>query len=383
MQKKREVVFLTNIPAPYRIDFYNDLHACGFYFEVWYMRAEVSYRPGWTFDPSRMKHKYFINQGFFKEIYSHPFFFNPALVIKALRRKNLELVLAASWNDVDVLILSFLKRIGLLRADLHFWSEANYLTNGARNDNFLKKIVRRFVYNHANTIQLSSGKMTELTLQKWAVRTDHVVQLPNTIEEEKYVLTEEHRIARRNQSKPVILVAARLIEKIKGHISFLSALEPGDFENCVFVFAGDGENRKDVEAFIEQNNLIGKVLLMGDCTVQRMAELYASANAFLLPSFTDASPLSVIEAIRMELPLLVSERCGNHYEAVRDGENGYLFNPEDKTSIRTAFRKFMARTHEWEQMGNTSAAIYNQIFKKSAVIDNFIKGFQQETSKKN
>ncbi len=381
MKKKNKVVFLTNLPAPYRVDFYNELHIRGFDFEVWYMRAEVSYRPAWKFDPLRMKHNYFINYGFFKQIGTYPFFLNPALVIKALRQKNIELVLAASWSDVDVIILSFLKRIGLLRINVHFWSEANYLTTGARNDNMFKKLIRKFVYNHVNTIQLSSGKMTELTLQKWAVESDHLVPLPNTIEEDKFVLTKELRIARRNQMKPVILVAARLIENIKGHINFLSALEPNDFNNCVFIFAGDGESRKDIEEFIKQNKLTNNVLLIGDCTVQRMVELYATANAFLLPSFTDASPLSIIEAIRMELPLLISERCGNHYEAVREGENGYLFNPDDKISIRTSFRKFMARKHEWEQMGDLSVAIYNQTFKKSAVIDNFIKGFEFEMSK--
>jgi hypothetical protein len=76
------------------------------------------------------------------------------LIKKIIKAGDIELILALSWNDLDVLILSFLKKFGIIKAKLHFWSEANHLTNGARNDNSLKKIIRKFVYNHPDTIFL-------------------------------------------------------------------------------------------------------------------------------------------------------------------------------------------------------------------------------------
>lgn len=375
--EKREIVFFTNIPAPYRIELYNYMTEKGFDFEVWYMQSEVSYRPGWKFDANKMRHRYIINYGFFKEFGSHPFFFNPSLIIKAIRKKNLELILAASWNDLDVVIFSFLKRIGLLKANLHYWSEANYLTNGARNDNFLKKIVRKFVYNHHDTIQISSGKMTEVTFEKWGINVRKSVFLPNTIQEEKYILTEELRQMRKSNKIPVILISARLIERLKGIVNFLSALTDPDLKRCKIIIAGSGKDKEMIETYIDNRNIKESVELKGECSVEEMVKLYGMANIFCLPSFADPSPLSVIEALKMELPLLVSNRCGNHFEAVREGVNGYVIDPDDKGQIRESFLSLLEKEREWEAMGRYSLKIYNEIFQKDLAVERFISEFEQ------
>ena len=52
----KNCILLTDIPAPYRIEFYNYLNK-KFDFEVYYMQSEVFTRPGWFFDEKSMKHK--------------------------------------------------------------------------------------------------------------------------------------------------------------------------------------------------------------------------------------------------------------------------------------------------------------------------------------
>ena len=75
----------------------------------------------------------------------------------------------------------------------------------------------------------------------------------------------------------------------------------------------------------------------------------------------------------MKLPLLVSERCGNHFEAVIEGSNGYLFNPSDPNSIKSAFESLMLRTNDWKSMGEMSGERYQAIFRRQMVIGNFIR----------
>jgi glycosyltransferase involved in cell wall biosynthesis len=374
---KSETIFVTNIPAPYRIEFYNTLSEKNLDFEVWYMQQEVSYRPGWKFSESLMKHKYYINNGFFYMIGTHPFFFNPKLIAKILFRQPLDLFLTTSWNDPDVLILVFLKRIKLLKSNIHFWSEANYLTIGARNDNIIKKLLRKFVYNLKGTIQLSSGNMTELTFKKWGVKIEKSIFLPNTIEEEKYILDTKLSFLRRSDDKPIILISARLIERLKGIINFLSALHDDDFLKCKIFIAGNGVDKKQIEDYIRNRGISQCVELKGECTVDEMVKLYSMASVFCLPSFADPSPLSAIEALKMELPLLLSNKCGNHFEAVQSGVNGYIFNPDDHSEIRDAFIKLFDRRSDWASMGKTSLEIYNRVFEKDLVINNFIVSFKK------
>ena len=112
--------------------------------------------------------------------------------------------------------------------------------------------------------------------------------------------------------------------------------------------------------------------MLGHCDTEKMISLYRTSNLFLLPSFSDPSPLSLIEAIRMRLPVLVSERCGNHFEAVIELQNGYVFDPFDEKSVISAYNSLFQRSQSWESMGKMGAELYDQRFNKSMVISRFV-----------
>lgn len=370
-----KLIFFTDIPAPYRVEMYNKMYEMGYDFEVWYMQKEVITRPSWKFFNLDINHNYLINNGMYVRIFNINLFLNASLIFKVIKLGEIDIILALSWNDLDVLILSFLKRIGLVKAKLHFWSEANYLTIGARNDNYFKKLIRKFVYNHHDTIQISSGKMTNITLEKWGIDVHKSVLLPNTIQENNYNLSIDQKKTRALNQIPTILIAARLIERIKGVVNFLSAFSNKDFESFNIVVAGSGEDKEFVEHYIHERGIQKHVRLYGDCNIEQMVSLYSNSNIFCLPSFTDASPLSIIEALKMELPILASNRCGNHFEAIQSGFNGYTFDPDDKFEIREKLLLLLQQRDNWEQMGINSLNIYNSFFSKDLVVKNFFSSF--------
>ncbi|MFZ4671043.1 MAG: glycosyltransferase family 4 protein [Flavobacterium sp.] len=372
---KNRIVFFTDIPAPYRVEMYNRMHELDYKFEVWYMQKEVVTRPGWKFSNLILNHNFLINEGFYYRIYNFNLFLNLALIKKIIKAGDIDLILALSWNDLDVLILSFLKKFGIVKAKLHFWSEANYLTNGARNDNWLKKITRKFVYNHPDTIQISSGKMTQITLEKWGINVHKSVLLPNTIQENKYSLSYNLKKVRAANEIPIVFISARLIERLKGIINFLSSFSKKDFEKFKIILAGSGNDKGKIEEYISERGIDNHIILTGECDVNEMINLYARANIFCLPSFADPSPLSIIEALKMELPLLVSNRCGNHFEAVQNGLNGYTFDPDNKLEIRESLMRLLEQREKWEEMGDNSLSIYDSFFSKDLVINNFFSSF--------
>jgi glycosyltransferase involved in cell wall biosynthesis len=106
-----------------------------------------------------------------------------------------------------------------------------------------------------------------------------------------------------------------------------------------------------------------------------MVILYSNSNIFCLPSFTDASPLSIIEALKMELPILASNRCGNHFEAIQSDINGYTFDPDDKVEIREKLFLLLKQRDRWEEMGANSLKIYNSFFSMDLVVKNFFSSF--------
>lgn len=378
----KKYIFLTNIPTPYRNSFYNELANYNFDFKVFYMRNTEGDR-NWNINMDDMKHEFYIDKGLYKMFGRFHLHINPKLIFKILKDKSAELIIGGGWNDPDVLFLVLLKRLGLFKKQMHFWTEANYLTLGASNDNFLKRMVRRFVYNCTTGTQLSSGRMTELTLEKWGVRTTAFVPLPNTIEEEKFQITTNDIIQRKKNSPPIILLPVRLHEQVKGIVNFFKAIEVENVKRSKFLVAGDGPDKVMIENYIKEYGLEEHIHLLGHCNTTELVDLYRQANLFVLPSFTDASPLTVIEALRMKLPLLISERCGNHFEAVIEGENGYIFDPYSPPTIKNAFEKILSEAVHWEEMGEVSSHIYAQKFKKSQVIKTFVKVLTDFSENKN
>lgn len=367
----KKYIFFTNIPTPYRSSFYNELHNTNFNFEVYYQRKSENDR-NWIIDLGELKHPFHIDHGLYLMIGRFHIHFNPRLIIKLLKDKEAEFIIGLAWNDIDILILAFLSRIGLIKNKMHFWSEANYLTIGSRNDNYFKNLLRKFVYKSSKGAQLSSGEMVEITFKKWGFNNLNYIPLPNTIEEELFNVSKEEIDARKENILPIFLLPVRLNEKIKGIVNFFKSIGDDNIRKSIFQIAGDGPDKEIIQTFIYNNNLENHIKLLGHCNTVNMVSLYKKANVFVLPSFSDPSPLTIIEALKMELPLLISDKCGNHFEALIEEKNGYLFDPFEPQSIKNAFEKILSRTSAWNNMGKKSSRIYDEKFNRKLVITNFI-----------
>ena len=365
-------IFLQNIVSPYRVSFFNELNETSFDFEVLYMSKTESGRD-WDVPEDSIKFNYYIDQGFYKQILRFHIHFNYKLLLRIILSSDKDVILGGSWNDLNVIALVLLKKYGILRNRLHFWSEANNLTIGSINDNYFKAILRRFIFNSADGFFIIPGRMSAITFTHWGIINKKFVNLPNTISEELFVITHDDLFLRSKNILPVFIIPARLHEQSKGIINFFNSIGKENTLKGIFLIPGSGPDKKAISDFIKSENLTQNIQLLGFRPLNEMVKIYKQANIFILPSFSDPSPLSLVEALSMHLPLLVSERCGNHYEAVVTGENGYLFNPSKPNTIKDAFEDLLYRRLDWQTMGEKSFHLYKQIFKKDMVVNNFIK----------
>lgn len=96
-------------------------------------------------------------------------------------------------------------------------------------------------------------------------------------------------------------------------------------------------------------------------------------DAFCLPSLFEGFSNSISEAICCGLPCLVSDVSDN-YIMVRDGVNGYLFNPEDTESISDAILKFINTPRDKRKsMSLESRNIALKLFDKEKFINSYKK----------
>jgi len=107
-----------------------------------------------------------------------------------------------------------------------------------------------------------------------------------------------------------------------------------------------------------------------------VAESYANASVFVLPSIEDGYPLVVLEAMASGRPVIVSENAGSK-DAVRDGVDGFIVptrspdaiaeklqwlhdHPAERAEMGRAARG-QALKFPWERYGHSLVAAYEKV----------------------
>ncbi len=77
---------------------------------------------------------------------------------------------------------------------------------------------------------------------------------------------------------------------------------------------------------------------------------------YVLPSYHEGTPVSVMESMAMGRPIITSDAPGCR-ETVRDGENGFLVPPGDVAALVAAMEYFIEHPREVERCGRASRRI--------------------------
>jgi glycosyltransferase involved in cell wall biosynthesis len=123
------------------------------------------------------------------------------------------------------------------------------------------------------------------------------------------------------------------------------------------VVCGDGELRDKLHRLANTLGIAPRVRWPGFVQYPALPAYYAFAEAFILASTIEQWGRVVNEAMACGLPVLVSERCGSAPELVREGENGFLFDPRDPDAIADALGRIPAEAAARERMGRRSREI--------------------------
>jgi glycosyltransferase involved in cell wall biosynthesis len=122
----------------------------------------------------------------------------------------------------------------------------------------------------------------------------------------------------------------------------------------------DEEVYSQAKQVVEQHGLQNCVRLHGESRTI-MAE-YRRADAVALPSFYEGLPNTICEAMACGRPILMSDVCdaGN---LVKNGHNGFLFDPFSPEDIARAILEFAAlNVTERESMGRRSREMAERMF---------------------
>ena len=120
----------------------------------------------------------------------------------------------------------------------------------------------------------------------------------------------------------------------------------------VLHIGGNGETEK-VQHYIESEGLLHIVKFEGWVSGEKKKQLLSQCDFYILPSYAEGLPISILEAMSYQMPIL-STTVGGIPEVVENGINGILIQPGDKSALYQALMQLMSDEKLLISMGNAS-----------------------------
>ena len=330
-----KILFTTNSPAPYRVDFFNTLG------------RSVDLTVSFTARPENITHRarewFHEDYENFRSVFLKKRLFSGKFAVYAdilpLLKENWDCIILGSYSDpTTMLAIEYLR---FRRVPFLMEMDGGLI----KPDNRLKYRFKRHFISSANA-WLSSGPFTTKYLTHYGADAERCYHYPFTslweadIQEGAKASPEAKAAARRKigvTEEKMVLYAGQFVPR-KGIDVLLKAA--ASFEPNVGVYiVGGGAEIPEEYLHIQKELSLRNVRFVGFKTKEALRDYYLAADVFVLPTREDVWGLVVNEALSFGLPVVSTERCVAAVELIRNGENGYIVPVDDHVALANAIRK--------------------------------------------
>ncbi|MDY6863273.1 MAG: glycosyltransferase family 4 protein [Thermodesulfobacteriota bacterium] len=129
-------------------------------------------------------------------------------------------------------------------------------------------------------------------------------------------------------------------DRVKGQKYFIQAI-PGilkEFPSTAFFIVGEGKYKKENELLVSNLNLKERVVFTG--FIKNVNTLLEHFNVLVVPSLEEGINTTILAAHLLKKPVIAT-KVGGNTEIIRDGFNGILIPPKDKSAIEKAVVKLL------------------------------------------
>lgn len=183
--------------------------------------------------------------------------------------------------------------------------------------------------------------------------------------------------------RTILLTVGRLTRR-KGAAWFIRNVLPGLPERVLYLVAGTGPEEGRIRQAVAESGMTDRVRLLGRVSDRDRLMLLRTAHLFIQPNIPvrhdiEGFGIALIEASAEGLPI-VAARLEGLKEAIADGENGRLVEPENPESFRDAILSFMGDEQSRAAFGRRAAAYTREHFHWSVISERYARVLKQEGS---
>jgi L-malate glycosyltransferase len=205
--------------------------------------------------------------------------------------------------------------------------------------------LQRHAYRCATKV-VANSPAARAVLAAEGLATGSIAVIPNGLAPEAYADRKPSGRVRR-------FITVANLRREKSHETLIAAAErlAREYPDVRFQLVGGGPRRADLEAFAAARGVATHVEFLGHR--EDVPALLAEADAFVLPSRSEAFPNGAIEAMAAGLPVVASA-VGGLLDLIEDGRTGRLVPPGDPEALAAALQTLIEDPAGAEAMGRAA-----------------------------
>lgn len=257
-------------------------------------------------------------------------------------------------SSIYVFVSRLLRKKVLLH--IHATNFDKFFSDG---NNVTKLLITKILASVDNVIVLSRRRKTFFSA---IAPTAKLAVIPNTVRL-------RNNIKQCQSSQIKVLFIGGTEAKRKGVYDLIKAIplvaSSRDIEKPNFLIVGKCDTEKLM--FICNTTKIGDfVTFLGFINNEEKNKLLASADIYVLPSYSEELPIAILEAMAAGLPI-ISTPVGSIPEIVQQGVNGYLIKPGDYKDLASRIIELAGNPEMRMKMGQINCKKIHNEYSESAV----------------
>lgn len=205
-------------------------------------------------------------------------------------------------------------------------------------DYYKRYFIPRYTFKKTVDMYICISKLVENHISKLGIPPDKIRRLPNGIDIDKFnpaggkINNLVLFTGRINRGKGIHVLLESL-QYLDDSIS-LVLIGPSDWDRIYF---------HKVLDLIEKENKQGRheVSYLGSQDQGSVIDWYQKASIFVLPSFHEIYPVSILEALACETPVITT-KCGGTTEIIQDYKNGLFVPVNDPVRLAEAIQHLLS-----------------------------------------
>lgn len=157
-----------------------------------------------------------------------------------------------------------------------------------------------------------------------------------------------------SNQEPRILFVGRLDAEKRADVLIRAFAKLTDFPEAILELIGDGGERENFQRLAQELGVANRVRFLGHVTDAELPKAYERCTVFVMPSVAELQSIATMEAMASGRPVIGADAMALPH-LVHDGDNGYLFPPDDSEALAARLRTVLsANSAELERLSENS-----------------------------